>query len=54
MSIWTDLRELLRQAVLIRDRVEQLTAGIEKASDRLADHDRRLVRMESESSTPDR
>jgi hypothetical protein len=47
MSIWIDLRELLRQAILIQDRVEQLTTGIEKASDRLAEHDRRLVRIET-------
>ena len=47
MSIWTDLREALREAVLIRERVEQLTAGIERASDRLADHDRHLVRIET-------
>lgn len=41
------MREAVRQMILVQERVEQLTAGIERATDRLADHDRRLVRIET-------
>ncbi len=36
----------LRQVILTREHVEQLQAGLEKATDRLEEHDRRLVRIE--------
>ena len=41
------MRVAVRQMILVQERVEQLTAGIERATDRLADHDRRLVRTET-------
>jgi hypothetical protein len=47
MSIWTDLREAVRQLILMQERVEHLTQSIEGAIDRLADHDRRIVRIET-------
>lgn len=47
MSTWTDLREGIRRAILMQERVERLGAGIEKMEERVLDHDRRLVRIET-------
>ena len=47
MSLWTELREAIRQAILLRERVERLIADVEKAESRLLDHDRRLTRIET-------
>jgi hypothetical protein len=47
LSAWTDLRDALRQAILIQERVERLTAGMDRMADRLLDHDRRLMRIET-------
>jgi hypothetical protein len=47
LSAWTDLRDALRQAILMQERVERLTAGVDKMADRLLDHDRRLMRIET-------
>ncbi len=47
MSTWADLREGIRRAILMQERVERLTAGIEKMEERVLDHDRRLVRIET-------
>lgn len=47
MTAWSDLREGIRRAILMQERVERLTAGIEKMEDRVLDHDRRLVRIET-------
>lgn len=47
MSAWEDIREGVRRAILMQERVERLANGIEKFEDRLLDHDRRLVRIET-------
>lgn len=47
MSAWDDLRDGIRNVVLMQDRVERLSARAEKAAEQLADHDRRLVRIET-------
>lgn len=47
MSAWEDIREGVRRAILMQERVERLANGIEKLEDRLLDHDRRLVRIET-------
>ncbi|MEO8467889.1 MAG: hypothetical protein ABI640_21415 [Gammaproteobacteria bacterium] len=47
MSVWAELRDAIRQAILLNERVERLSADFEKAQDRLIDHDRRLTRIET-------
>jgi hypothetical protein len=47
MSLWSDLRSAIRQVILVQERVERLIVDVEKTSDRLLDHDRRLTRIET-------
>jgi hypothetical protein len=47
MSVWSDLRSSIRQAILVQERVDRLVVEIEKVGDRLLDHDRRLTRIET-------
>ncbi len=47
MSLWTDLRDAIRQAILLQERVERLIVDVGKTQDRLIDHDRRLTRIET-------
>ena len=47
MSLWTDLRDAIRQAILLQERVERLIVDVGKTEDRLIDHDRRLTRIET-------
>ena len=47
MSVWSDLRKALRQAILVQERVDRLVVDVEKLGDRLLDHDRRLTRIET-------
>ena len=47
MSLWAELRDAIRQAILLRERVDRLLVDVEKAEERLIDHDRRLTRIET-------
>ena len=47
MSLWADLRDAIRKAILLEDRVERLIVDVGKADERLIDHDRRLTRVEA-------
>jgi hypothetical protein len=47
MGAWAELREGIRKVILMQDRLERLSAGAEKLADQVADHDRRLVRIET-------
>ena len=47
MSLWTDLRDAIRQAILLQERVERLIVDVGKTEDRLIDHDTRLTRIET-------
>ena len=47
MSVWSDLRRALRQAILVQERVDRLIVDVEKTADRLLDHDRRLTHIET-------
>jgi len=47
MSLWSDLRSAIRQMILVQERVERLIADVEKAGERMLDHDRRLTRIET-------
>jgi hypothetical protein len=47
VSLWAVLREAIRKAILLEDRVERLIVDVVKAEERLLDHDRRLTRVET-------
>jgi hypothetical protein len=47
MSVWSDLRSAIRQAILVQERVDRLIVDVEKTADRLLDQDRRLTRIET-------
>ena len=47
MSLWAELRDAIRKAILLEDRVERLIVDVGKAEERLIDHDRRLTRIET-------
>ena len=47
MSVWADLADGIRNLVLMQDAVDKLQTGVERISDELDDHDRRLVRLET-------
>ena len=47
MSVWSDLRGAIRQAILVQERVDRLVVDVEKIGDRLLNHDRRLTRIET-------
>jgi len=47
VSLWADLRNAIRQAILLEDRVNRLTVDVGKLQDRLVEHDRRLTRIEA-------
>jgi hypothetical protein len=47
LSVWTDFGHALRKAILMQERVDQLAVAVDRMTDRLQDHDRRLVRIET-------
>ena len=47
LSVWTDFGDALRKAILMQERVDQLAVAVDRMTDRLQDHDRRLVRIET-------
>ena len=47
MNLWADLRNAIRQVVLIQERVERLIVDVDKVESRLFDHDLRLTRIET-------
>ena len=47
MTFWSELRNALRRAILVEDRLERLNADVDQSSEQLRDHERRLTRIET-------
>ena len=47
MSAWTELRDGVRRVILMQDHLERLSVEFEKVANQLANHERRLVRIET-------
>lgn len=47
MSFWSSLRNGVRQAILLEERVDRLIADVAKLNDRFIENDRRLTRIEA-------
>ena len=47
MGAWAELRDAVRNVILMQDQLERLSAESEEVSGKLADHERRLIRIET-------
>ena len=47
MTFWSELRDAVRRAILMEDRLERLTAEVDRSAEQLRDHERRLTRIET-------
>ena len=47
MSAWSEIRDGIRKVILMQDQLERLGLDATKLSGQLADHERRLVRIET-------
>lgn len=47
MTFWSELRHAVRRAILMEDRLERLNAQVDRSSEQLRDHERRLTRIET-------
>lgn len=47
MSRWPDLSSLIRSFFLMRDAIDRLQLSTDQMGEKLTDHDRRLVRIET-------
>ena len=47
MTVWSELRDAVRRAILMEDRLERLNAEVDRSSEQLRDHERRLTRIET-------
>jgi hypothetical protein len=47
MTFWSELRDAVRRAILMEDRLERLSTGVDRSIEQLRDHERRLTRIET-------
>ena len=47
MTFWSELRDAVRRAILMEDRVERLNTEVVRSVEQLRDHKRRLTRIET-------
>ena len=47
MTFWSELREGVRRAILMEDRLERLNTEVDRSVEQLRDHERRLTRIET-------
>jgi predicted nucleic acid-binding Zn-ribbon protein len=47
MTFWSELRDALRRAILMEDRLERLNSEVDRSTEQLRDHERRLTRIET-------
>jgi len=47
MTFWSELRNAVRRALLMEERLERLNADVDRSSEQLRDHERRLTRIET-------
>lgn len=47
MSAWGDLKKSIRKIVLMEEKLNQLSAGLASMSERMMDHEKRLIRIET-------
>ena len=46
MSVWSDLKDGIRQIILLESRIDQLNGAVDRLADQSLDHEKRLIRIE--------
>lgn len=47
MSAWDELKNSIRKIVLMEEKLNQLSSGLSSMSERMMDHEKRLIRIET-------
>ena len=47
MSVWGDLKDGIRQVILLESRIDQLNGAVDRLADQSLDHEKRLIRIET-------
>ena len=47
MSVWSDLKDGIRQIILLESRIDQLNGAVDRLTDQSLDHEKRLIRIET-------
>ena len=47
MSAWDDLKASIRKIILMENRIDSLAKAVDRLSDQVLDHEKRLVRIET-------
>lgn len=47
MSVWSDLKDGIRQVILLESRIDQLNGAVDRLTDQSLDHEKRLIRIET-------
>ena len=47
MSVWSDLKDGIRQIILLESRIDQLNGAVDRLADQSLDHEKRLIRIET-------
>ena len=46
MSVWSDLKDGIRQIILLESRIDPLNGSVDRLADQSLDHEKRLMRIE--------
>lgn len=47
MSAWGELKDSIRKIILMEDKIDRLASGLTTIGDRVMDHEKRLIRIET-------
>lgn len=47
MSVWSDLKDGIRQIILLESRIDQLNRAVDRLAGQSLDHEKRLIRIET-------
>lgn len=47
MSVWGDLKDGIRQVILMESRIDHLNGAVDRLADQSLDHEKRLIRIET-------
>ena len=47
MSLWAELKDSIRQIILMESRIDGLTDAVDRLTEQDLDHEKRLVRIET-------
>ena len=47
MSVWSDLKDGIRQIILLESRIDQLNGAVDRLAGQSLDHEKRLIRIDT-------